>query len=143
MDSIHVNISFNLSANLMNKNTMGLGGGEAKAKQVMKDDEKAELLLLGQYRFKSMSKQVDIIQKDSYIMPGSTIKVINEIQKFGVFDMDDKNINHKFSICDQDCFVNLNMEFCDADKGKISMNKKEATFKKEAFSDELKIRIKT
>lgn len=35
------------------------------------------------------------------------------------------------------------MEYCDGDMGKISMNKKEATFKKEAFSDELKIRIKT
>lgn len=98
MDSIHVNIQFNLSANLMNKNTMG--GSDSKVKEKMKDDEKAELLLLGQYRFKSMSKQVDIIQKDNYIMPGSTLKVINEIQKFGVFDMDDKNINHKFSICD-------------------------------------------
>lgn len=126
----------------MNKGTISLGGGEGKTKKTITDDRKAELLLLGLQRFKSKIKQDDIIQKDAYIMPGSTLKVIDEIQRFGVFDIDTKNINHKYSICDQDCFVNLNINYCDGpDKGKISGEKKDAEFKKEAFSDALKLKI--
>lgn len=76
-------------------------------------------------------------------MVGTTLKTINEKQTLQVQDMDDKNVNRKHSICDYDCWVNENKEECnmDVNVGKISQNKKEAEFKKEAFKDQMKAHI--
>lgn len=145
MDAIHVNIPYNLTTNLLSRSNMLSLNKNSGGRMELSNEQKAEELLLSSFRFKSKNKQDDITQHEYYEMVGTTMKVINEKQKLQVFDMDDKNINRKHSICDYDCWVNENKEECNMDPsiGKISQNKKEADFKKEAFQDGMKAKIAT